>query len=240
MVKVPQRDDPVIIAIRKNMEAEKAIEKSRPYLGASEIGQECSRRIWYNYNNYKAKPIEWQGCMAIECGHRSEAVVAGLLRGVDGIELYTEDENGNQYGFSDFDGRFKGHYDGVIKGLPQAPTVFHTWEHKDAGDKKFKEFVAAKLKFGEKDALKNWNYIYYIQAQLYMHYEGLTRHYLTVSLSGVRDLQSCRTEYNKDVAEAHINKAKRIIDAKLPPARISDKPDYYMCRFCPFSEVCHA
>lgn len=240
MVSLPQSfiEDPTLSAMRKVLEDNQDASR-RNYLGASEIGDPCARKIWYNYNNYPRKRIESPGLMAIEDGHRTEDLTAARLRMVGGIHLVTHNSDGSQMGFSDFGGKFKGHLDGLIVGLLQAPKKWHVWENKSCGHKKFQEFKNAKNKYGEKDALENWNFIYYIQHQIYMHYYECNRGYLTVAYSGGRDYESCRTEYKRDVALQYIDRAKSIIEATQPPKKISEQSDYYMCRFCPFADICH-
>ena len=214
-------------------------EDPRDYLGASLIGHDCARHIYYSYNNYPREPFSAQTLMTFESGHRSEDLAAQRLRLMPNINLVTHDEQGNQYGFSDFDGKFKGHYDGGIKGIAEAPKTWHIWEHKEVNEKGFKEFYNLRNKHGYKNVLENWKPMYYAQAQLYMHYAKMSRHYMTISTMGGRKYLSCRTNYNKQRAEEYIRKAKMIIDAKEPPQRISDKPDYFKCKFCDFKEVCH-
>ena len=236
------------------------LEPHRTYLGASSIGESCSRRLWYGFNGYERKPIESTGLMAIEDGHKTEDIIAERLRLVPGVKLYTQDENGKQFGFCEqvpllvtrdiidprtgqvtgkqTHGDFKGHYDGVIKGLLQAPKKFHIWENKAVNQKKFDLFRKTKNEIGEKQTLKKWDYTYWAQGQIYMHYEKIDRHYLTVATPGGRDVESCRTEYDKDAALALIEKAKRIIRAIEPPARIGP-PTWFECKFCPFYDVCH-
>ena len=212
----------------------------RDYLGASIIGHDCARYIYYSYNHYPREPFNARTLMTFESGHRSEDLAAERLRLIPGIQLITHDPEGNQYGFSDFDGKFKGHYDGGIKGLSEAPKSWHIWEHKEVNEKGFKEFFKLRNQHGYKDVLKHWKPLYYAQAQIYMHYEKkINRHFTTVSTMGGRDYYSCRTNYNKQEAQEYVRKAKTIIDATKPPPRISDKPDFFKCRFCDFKEICH-
>lgn len=235
----PFESDPTLEAVREKIRKIEAEKQPRRYLGASSIGNPCERAIWYGYHMPELrKPMNDIGHLAVNCGHRSEDVMATYLRLVDGIELHTQDEKGDQFGFVDLDGAFRGHIDGLIKGILQAPKTWHVWEHKSANHKKFGEFQNAKRKHGEKEALRQWNVVYYAQAQLYMHYMDLKRHYTTVSLAGVRDFDSCRTEYNRDYAEGLRAKAQRVVDAKQEPSGISTKPDYYLCRFCDYKEEC--
>jgi len=72
-----------------------------------------------------------------------------------------------------------------------------------------------------------------------MHYFDLTRHYLVVSTPGGRDYDSCRTEANPLLAEALREKAKRILEANGPPARLSERPEFYRCKYCDYQQFCH-
>lgn len=236
---IPTLSDPTLDAMRRVCEVAGNNSKPRDYLGASLIGDPCSRKIWYSYKNYPKEPFSANTLWNFEDGHRTEDLIASRLRMVKGIELWTHDANGNQYGFSALGGKFKGHCDGVILGLLQAPKTPHVWECKASAQKKFEEFKKAKASAGEKGALKLWNESYYIQGQLYMHYLQLDRHYLTVALAGGRDIDSCRTEYDADVALRTIDKADLIINATREPARISEKADFWLCKFCDYRGVCH-
>ena len=223
------------------MERRALDEPRRSYLGASQIGEECERKLWYSIQ--PGLPREAWNALTLrrfEDGHRVEDVMAARLRLVPGIELHTHDDNGEQFGFRDLDGKFRGHADGFIRGLLQAPETPAVWEHKAVNDKKFAELGKLKDKHGEKEALAKWDHVYYAQAVVYMHYFDMTRHYLTVTTPGARDHQSCRTNANPVMAEALREKAKRIINAKSPPARISERAEFYKCKWCSYKEVCHA
>lgn len=238
MVKIPQMFDQTLAAMYDAIKQGQDRSR-RNYLGASIIGRECPRQIWYDYNGYEKPLFEADALMRFESGHRVEDLTAERLRLVSGITLITHNEEGGQLGFADFDGKFKGHVDGLIHGLRQAPTKWHIWEHKDVGEKIYNKFGALKAEYGEKKTLRQWNIVYYAQAQIYMHYFQLDRHYMTVSSAGGRAYNSCRTEYNAADALKYIDKAKKIIEAKEPPVRISEKPDFFQCRWCDFKDICH-
>jgi hypothetical protein len=243
MVEIPQITDPTLEAMKLAIETSYKNEP-RNYLGASLIGDPCSRKIWYQYNGYEQSKSSFIGIVAAECGHAAEKVTAERLRMVKGIELHTHKPDGKQYGWIAYGGKMAGHYDGLICGLIQAPKAIHIWEHKDKNHKKFADFQSKKNMFGEKRALKNWSEIYYGQAQMNMHYARLggkqiDRHYMTVSYAGARDYDSCRTEYDPAYAETLVNKAYAIIENPSPPKRISEQKDFYLCRFCNFKDICH-
>lgn len=239
MVAIPPYGDPTLEAMFKKIKQKKQEEPERNYLGASLIGNPCARQIWYQYNGYYKEPFSAKTCMNFEDGHRTEELTAERLLMVDGIRLILVGENGKQLGFSAMDGKFKGHYDGIITGIYQAPRAKHIWECKASAEKKWKEFKKAKEDFGDKETLKNWNENYYVQAQLYMHYERIDRHYLTIALAGGRDYDSCRTNYDEAVAGKYIDRAEKIINARTVPPRIREEKDYYICRWCDFKETCH-
>ncbi len=238
MVKIPEKHDPTIEAMFAAIEAAQSDEK-RDYLGCSAIGDPCPRKLWYEYQKYDKPDFDAQTLMRFEDGHRTEDLTADRLRMIKELQLWTHDDDGNQYGFTDFDGRLRGHCDGVILGLKQAPNKLHVWECKSCDYKKFNEFCNVKARFGEKATLKNWNQQYFVQAQLYMHYLEIDRHYTTVALGGGRAYNTCRTEYEPEVALYYRERARKIIEASEPPPRISDKPDYYICKWCPFADICH-
>jgi hypothetical protein len=231
--------DPTLLAMHKAVEQREAAKPPRNYLGASSIGDSCERKLWYGVQGTQREPIKWQGLYAIEDGHRTEDLIAERLRLVPGIELWTHREDGSQFGFEDFGERFRGHIDGVIRGLLQAPKTPHIWENKSVNEAKFKKFQKAAAEKGEKNALKAWDLIYYAQAVVYMSYFDLTRHYLTVTTPGGRDIASCRTEANPTYAEALREKGKGILNATEPSARVSENPSWWECKFCPFWETCH-
>jgi hypothetical protein len=242
MALLPPRaiQDPTLAAVDKAMEEREARMPRRTYLGMSAIGGECSRKLWYSYHQPEPERFNAATLRRFADGHRSEDLMADRLRLVDGITFLTLDpESGRQFEVTDLDGRFKGHMDGVIKGILQAPHSWHVWEGKCVNEKKFAKFQSLKQKRGEKETLKEWDPVYYAQAQCYMGYAEMSRHYLTVCTPGGRDWDSCRTEFNKADFEAIKDKAKRILEARVPLAKISNDPNWHVCKWCHYSEKCH-
>lgn len=238
MAKLPEFSDPTLDAIDRAIEDGQDF-SPRPYLGASQIGDPCSRKLWYSFRH--ATPIKFDAATLkrFEDGHHGEDVQAARLRLVEGIQLSTAAEDGRQWGISDHEGHFRGHCDGFIKGLLQAPKTPHIWEHKQVGEAKFKKLAKLKQEKGEKEALAHWDEIYYAQAQVYMHKFELTRHYLTCATPGGRETLSVRTDYNQAHAEAFIQKAKDIIVSDQPPTRLSEDPTHWLCKWCDHHSICH-
>jgi hypothetical protein len=251
--------DQTLLRIDKALEEKKALEKARHYLGFSIIGDPCWRKLFYYYRHAENEKITADDgtrsmedeakyikkiadrIKRIEDGYAQEKTMADRLRLLPFIELHTTKKNSNeQISFSLLLDHFQGHCDGVIKGILEAPQTYHIWEHKSVNIDKFNALKKIRDKFGEKKALQEWDEEYYAQAQIYMHCAQLTRHYLTVSTPGGRDYISIRTEYNAQIAENIIEKAKTIIHNNWNiPAKLSEKREFYKCTWCKYKEICH-
>ncbi len=239
IIKPAEYQDPLIDILYKYVEDEAKKEKPRRYVGASSIGDKCERKLWYQFHRAEeAQPTGAKGILAANDGHRSEEVAAAYLRQIDGIQLWTRDSKGEQYGFQYLGGRFRGHLDGIIKGIPLAPKTAHVWEHKAKNQKFYDALTKLKMQLPIKEVLQKWDFVYYCQAVIYMHYFDLTRHYMSVSLPGFREWQTVRTDANPTLAKALIKKAERIIEADKPPMGISTNPAWYECKFCKFNHIC--
>jgi CRISPR/Cas system-associated exonuclease Cas4 (RecB family) len=238
MATISHQPDPTLEAIDRALVERDQLQPKRSYLGASSIGHKCERKLWYDFRRCSKVIFDAAALKRFKDGFMGEALQAERLRMVEGIQLATLKHTGEQYGFALFNGHFKGHYDGIIMGLLQAPKTPHIWEHKQSGDPVFNKLVKLKEK-NEKEALENWNGTYYAQALLYMYAEDLTRHYLTCSTPGGRKTVSVRTDANPEKAEEIIEKADRIIFKKTPPVKMSDDPTYYECKYCDHYDICH-
>jgi hypothetical protein len=231
--------DPTIDAMRAEVERRAAAELPRPYLGMSSIGQSCARRLWYSFRWCAPERFDCDTLWRFDDGHRSEDVMAARLRLVPGVHLMTTDPaTGRQFGFVDLGGHFKGHADGLLTGLLQAPKALHVWEAKAVGDDKYGKLVKLKAA-GEKQALAAWDPVYFAQAVLYMAYAEAPRHYLTASTPGARAMVGVRTDTDLDQARRLREKAERVITAAVPLPRLSDDPAWFECRWCPARSVCH-
>lgn len=240
MIMQKAQPDLLLQAIYEHIENEAQKEAPRGYVGASSIGDDCELKLWLQYRHPELrKPSGAELVLAANDGHRSEDIMAGLIRQIDNIELITHDENGKQLGFSDLNNLYCGHWDGLITGIPQAPKTQHVWEHKAKNQKFYDTLSKLKENLPEKEVLKEWDYTYYCQAAVYMEYSGCTRHYMTVALAGTRKFQSIRTDCNPELAKKLRDKAHRIINYPIAPCGISTNPSWFACKYmCDFYENC--
>ena len=237
MVQLPAPRDPTLDAIDQSI-INANPPSTRSYLGMSALGADCERQLWYRWRWALPEIFDAPTLRRFDDGHSGEDLMAKRLRPV--VEtLVTAQSDGKQIGYSDFAGHLSGHLDGAVLGVHTAPKTWHVWEHKQVQEKSFRRLQKLINEHTEKGALEQWNATYYTQAQLYMGYSTMKRHYLTVTTPGGRDILSCRTDYNAQDFKHFKEKALRILESEEAPPRISNKPDYYQCRWCNFKETCH-
>ena len=241
MVKIDLvRKDPTLELADAALEATGNREPARTYVGVSAIGG-CPRKVYYGFLMCDRQPFDANTLKRFADGHRTEDLIIERLRMVEGVTLIDRDlDTGKQIEVQDHLGHYLGHTDGEILGIKQAPKTWHVLEIKCVGDQVFAKFQKLKRDFGEKAVLKQWNETYYAQAQQYMLYRGMTRHYMVVASAGGRMWDSIRTDLDVEAAEYYSDRARQIIEEPgIVPDRISENASYYQCRWCEFNHVCH-
>lgn len=240
MAALPHLPDPTVMAANQAMQENAQGRAPRSYLGMSQIGGDCERKLWYSYHDPLPEFMPASALMRIEDGHACERILADRLRLVPGVVLRTEDaDTGEQFEVSDLDGQFAGHLDGLIIGLVSDPHVWHVWEAKAVNEEKYGKFCKLRREHGESGTLQKWDATYYAQAQAYMGYTKIYRHYLTVCSPGAREWEAVCTEFDPSVFETIRNRAERIINAHVPVAKVSNDPSWYVCKWCHYKERCH-
>ena len=232
--------DPVADAIFAHYKAKYSTEPQRPYLGASAIGKPCLRQHWYSFR--WSKPAEFSGRLyrVFQSGHLQEPRIYDDLAAI-GCSVYDLDPStGKQWSFTEpvSGHHFKGNADGIVTGLPQAPKSPHVLEIKTASAKMFAEM--------QKSGVKKAKPEHYAQMQMYMKWSidlygenGCTRAIYIVVNKDTDDIYTERLEYDKDEAQAIIDKALAVITATEPPVGISQDPSWYECKFCDYHSICH-
>lgn len=202
----------------------------RKYIGASSIGDECSLKIWKRFKGH-AETYDALSLRRFEDGHDVEARIVSWLRDIPNIELWTHDENGEQFGFSALDGKYQGHYDGIIR-IDGVTSVLEI-----KASKKFNTLCSLKEKKAQNAVLQEWNYDYYAQAMTYCYFAGVDNHLLICSDAGGRELVTLETPANHEFSEALLAKAERIANSIDPPQKNGGK-NYWKCKMCPFYNEC--
>lgn len=230
--------DAINAVVEAALTAKWATQAPREYLGASAIGEACERRIQYDYAGAPSeKPFEPKILRIFDRGHSFEELARGWL--IDaGFDVSSWSAKTNKpHGFSQANGKFRGHVDGVIIDGPAIPDVGYpaVWEHKALGAKGAREV--------ERQGLKKARPGYYAQVQIYMAYLDLTAHpaIFTVTNADTAEQQHLLIPFDPEEAQRQTDKAVRIIQATeagdlLPRAFAG--PDYFECKFCPFAGRC--
>ena len=240
MAAIPEDDiEPTLDLLDKAYVNLKNQEPVRPYLGISAIGEECLRKLFYGFRWSLPNEFDAITHKRFEDGHRTEALIGQRLKLLQQLDVDLVDPvTGEQFEFIDIGGHFKGHSDGRILGILQAPKTRHLLEIKCCNEDKQQKLVKLKKELGEKNALKAWDFTYYVQHILYMHYEGLSRGYLICASPGGRSWVSCRTNNDEAEALAQIKKAEIVIESEDCPPRAYPSETFYKCRWCDYSGLC--
>ena len=232
---------PLVDALDRAILAKQAAQTPRQYLGGSYIGDDCERKIQYQYT---VTPVdEGKGFPAdvlriFERGHRTEDMVAQWLRDA-GLILKTEGQDGRQFGFSSAGGRFKGHADGVIVGWTgegDSPVQFPAlWENKALNTKTWAKVA--------QHGVKKVKPVYYAQVVLYQYHLALTDHPAVFTFINADTMQVGVELIDFDPLECQrlIDRAAKIIqatDAEELLPRVASEPDHFACRFCSYTQRC--
>ena len=224
-------DSPTVEAIYAHHKAKGDAEGNRGYLGASIIGHECGRNLWYGFRHCGQGSFDGRMYRLFETGDLAEDRFLAELKAI-GCEVYgTDPQTGRQFGFTALAGHFGGHMDGAGQGFPEAPTAWHVLEFKTHNARSFATLRIKGVKLAKP--------MHYAQMQVYMHLSGMRRAMYMAVNKDTDEIYSERVKYCKAEAEALMARAERIVTATRPPERITDSPDDFRCRFCSHKALCH-
>lgn len=216
--------------------AERAGQRPRDYLGASRIGEPCARRLVYEVTHTPPDPgkeLEGRSLRIFAAGHVFEDLSIRWLR-LAGFDLRTQTREGGQFGFETAGGRIRGHVDGVIVAGPEVGLAWPVlWEHK--------ALKASSWSDTAKKGVRLSKPVYFGQMQIYMAYMGLGSALFTALNKDSCELYHEHVPFDPATAQELSDKAVAVLRAadagELLP-RIATSPDFYLCRFCPFSARC--
>jgi hypothetical protein len=223
--------DDINVAINDAIERAvmRTAELPRPYLGASIVGVECSRKIQYDWwcapmHSARVKEI-------FERGHYFEERSRQLLSKA-GFAFAPAEE----LEFLALNGLFKGHADGKIVAGPEHRWLIYPllWEHKALNAKNWHAI--------ERDGLEKTFPQYSAQIALYQAYLDLTNPALFTALNAdTCERLHLMVPFNAERAQAWSDRAISIIEAtragELLP-RFTDNADDWHCRACSHRERC--
>ena len=218
--------EPVEGAIERHYESRQE-PQDHPTLRASEIGDECERRLWYRLRWVMA-PKRWDGRMLrlFETGEREEARIIENLQAIGCTVRARQARIMPMAG-----GMLTGSIDGEVSGVPGAEKTTHLLECKTHNDANWQAW--------RRHGVKKANPRHYAQMQIYLSGISLSRALYMAHNKNTDELGAERV--NRDDLEVArlVAKAERIAFAQEPPPKLSEKPDFWTCKLCDFREVCH-
>ena len=201
----------------------------RSHLGASVIGRECGRALWYSFRWAETAQFDGRMLRLFDTGKREELRLVEELKAV-GCEVH-HDDGGAQFRVSAVGGHFGGSMDAVVLGLPEAPRTWHVVEIKTANPK-----ATASL---EKLGLRAAKPQHFDQLTVYMLLAELDRGVYFSIDKATDSIYMERVELDKEHGQRLLDRARAIITAAEPPPRLSEEPDHFVCKMCEFAPICH-
>lgn len=225
MVALPITISPTVAAIYAAYEAANESWDSWG-LSVGELGNECDRMLWYGLHWVSpAEQVDGRKVSIFRTGDRWEEVLVADLEAI-GVSVY-----GQQDRIRLVANHVRGKCDGKAMGVLEAPKTEHLLEFKSSNEANFNAI--------KKKGVKVAKPAHYAQVQLGMHAFGLTRALYVIVNKNTDERHAERIRYDFEYCTRLLARAERIIRSDSPPARITDKPDAFACKFCRHHSLCH-
>lgn len=212
--------------------AAKQDQTGRRHLGASLIGHECGRFLFYSFRWAAKEQFSGRMLRLFERGQLEESRFVRMLRDVGATVYETDPGTGEQWRISDIAGHFGGSCDGVAIDIPQLPDGHPALlEMKTHGSKSFATLKSKGLQSAKPQ--------HFVQMQTYMFKMSIaTGLYMAVN----KDTDELYFEFialDPAVGMRAIERARMIIFGNEPPPRIKNSVSWFPCNFCSMAEICH-
>ena len=206
-------------------EASNATEQPRAYLGCSQAGIRCERRIWLTFRWAVQERFTGRTLRMFRRGRLEEEVVIEDLQAI-GCEIAHAQQE------VVLTPHIKGHIDGVIVGgLPGFEHEKFVLEIKTLSANAFREL--------EKKGLQSARPDHWAQVQLYMLGSDIPQ---CLYYAVCKDDDRIYTEIvrlDAERAKRLLEKLERLVTEKRLPPPISHDPTWWECKGCPAYSFCH-
>jgi len=205
-------------------------EKLREYLGASAIGHGCARHVQYYWlqllGRIPSHPIEPRVQRIFNRGNLYEDEMVKWMTSANFI--FEQDEVKLQ--FSDMEGKFKGHVDGILLSGPMELQYPVLWECKCVNDKGFERLkqVGVKSQYPK----------YYTQIQLYMKYCGLQSCLFSVINANTMSIYDELVPFDRCHADEMIDRVELIFNRTENKKFVAKSASTWNCRYCEYKALC--
>lgn len=206
-------------------------QEPREHLGASEIGEECQRRIWYGWRWVVRRVFAPRMLRLFNRGHNTEGRCTEFLRAA-GFEVFDTDPNtGKQYLFSDIEGHYGGSTDGLATHPQYFPGQWLQCEYKTHNDKSFQLLL--------KEGVRRSKPRHYVQMSTYGRRFGC---HFGIYVAVNKDNDNIHIEILEldwTLADEKTEAARTIITSQVPLKRMNNaQPSFFACKQCEALGVC--
>lgn len=202
----------------------------RHHLGASLIGHECSRKLWYTFRwvYHHKHPGRMQ--RLFNRGHREEERFCEWLRGI-GAEVFEFDENGKQHRVTGVQGHFGGSMDGIV-----------TLEKFGVGEPLLLEFktsaTGATFNKLKDSGVKCAKPQHFAQMSVYGMYRRIKFALYMAINKNDDDIHIEIVELDWELGKELERKAEHVIFSQEPPERAFSSESYFECKWCEYRKIC--
>lgn len=234
-MKKPLVSTDVVSRIYKNYEQQFNGE-FRPHLGASQGGDPCSRKLFYNFRHAIKTNHDGRLLKLFQRGHKEEFTFEEELKKA-GFNIITTDDSGKQFRLgTDKNKHVSGSGDGFAEVNTDAFEHFTKgeWvvvEMKTHNDKSFKKLVKEGVSLSKPTHIAQMN--------LYMRWSKLTKAlYIAVNKNTDELYVEC-VYLDDEFAQFIEDKMIHIVESHTIPVQLHTDPTNWECRFCDYHSICH-
>lgn len=200
----------------------------RDHLGASMIGDECSRKLWYSFHWIKHNIFSGRMQRLFQRGHLEELRYIEYLKGI-GFKFET-----TQAKVSDVKGHFGGSCDGIV-------TFPENWNIPGRFLAEFKTKGTGRgfTELKEK-GVSSKDKTHFVQQCVYakkLELEPYSLYFSTNKNDDDMHVEFVALDFG--LVDDSIRKAEKIIFSKTPPEKYSQSPTIFKCKYCEYAGVCH-
>lgn len=204
----------------------------RKHLGSSIMGKPCDRQIWYSFRWVRLEVHEGRVQRIFQVGHNAEPRFITYLKGI-GFKVRERGDDGKQFRITGCDGHYGGSLDGMCiapkrYGISEPMLLEFKTNGTGAG---YAKVAASELSESKPEHWKQMNQ--------YGYKMGLKYGLYLIENKNDSDITIKIVELDWNIGRECEKRAQDIINARVPPPRISDNPATFECKFCSAKGICH-
>lgn len=206
----------------------------RNHMGASGLGEECWRKLWYDFRWTKEEHFDGRMMRLFNVGHAAEPRFVTYLRGI-GFEVREFDEDGKQFRVSGA----LGHYGGSLDGICKAPARYQLSEDIIFLNEFKTNGTGSTFDKVEKDGVAKAKPRHFAQMSQYGYKYGIKYGIYLIENKNDSSITFKIVVLDWNLGKQLEKKAEQIIFSKEPPPRISENSSFQNCKWCHQAGICH-